>query len=155
MKDYIKVGDKVSHSPVGAGVITDFTERGYPRVNHVAVAWLRFETGEVFNPYGTVMLVKSQAARIQQQTDWVKELKERSMAAKKITEVKGFMCTDGSVHSSMVEACSHQEGLEFREWCVTACLGVMGSSDLIASSILDRWRVTPKSFPDEDSDIPF
>jgi hypothetical protein len=52
VKQYMEIGDKVSHSPMGAGTITDFTERGYPRVNHVAVGWLRLETGETFNPHG-------------------------------------------------------------------------------------------------------
>ena len=45
-------GDKVADSPVGKGVITDFAERGYPRVNHIAVAWLRLESGELFDPHG-------------------------------------------------------------------------------------------------------
>ncbi|GEM_PF-6101126 len=45
------VSDVVSHSPVGPGIITDFTERGYPRVNRVAVAWARLESGEVFDPH--------------------------------------------------------------------------------------------------------
>lgn len=45
----MKVGDRVADSPDGPGVITSFTERGYPRVNHVAVAWLRLEDGQVFD----------------------------------------------------------------------------------------------------------
>lgn len=51
MKDSIEIGDAVSHSPVGAGTITGFTERGFPQVNHVAVAWLRLPTGEEWNPF--------------------------------------------------------------------------------------------------------
>lgn len=47
----MRIGDVVSHSPVGPGIITDFTERGYPRVNRVAVAWVRLESGEVFDPH--------------------------------------------------------------------------------------------------------
>jgi len=48
----MEVGDKVVDSPVGCGQITDFTERGFPRVNHVAVAWLQLEDGRVFDPWG-------------------------------------------------------------------------------------------------------
>ena len=44
-------GQKVIESPVGSGVITDFTERGLPRVNDVAVAWLRLEDGTLFDPF--------------------------------------------------------------------------------------------------------
>lgn len=49
--DYLQVGDTVSSSPVGPGSITDITERGYPRVNDVAVAWLVRTDGVVFNPH--------------------------------------------------------------------------------------------------------
>lgn len=47
MRD-LDVGDKIVDSPVGAGEITDFTERGYPRVNRIAVAWLRRLDGYLF-----------------------------------------------------------------------------------------------------------
>lgn len=50
----LRVGDEVSESPRGAGTITDFTERGYPQVNHVAVAWLKRSDGAVFDPHGHV-----------------------------------------------------------------------------------------------------
>lgn len=45
-------GDTIADSPVGPGVITDFSERGYPRVNRVAVAYLRRTDGLVFDPHG-------------------------------------------------------------------------------------------------------
>ena len=45
-----QVGDVVVASPVGAGTITSFTERGVPRVKHVAVAWLERDDGAVHDP---------------------------------------------------------------------------------------------------------
>lgn len=48
----MKTGDLVQQSPVGSGKITDFTDRGYPRVNHVAVAWLVLQDGRVYDPHG-------------------------------------------------------------------------------------------------------
>lgn len=48
----INIGDKVAKSGVGPGVITGFTERGFPQVNHVACSWIIFEDGSVFDPYG-------------------------------------------------------------------------------------------------------
>ena len=51
-KDYIQVGDTVAESPVGPGTVTDITDAGYPRVNHVAVACLKRTDGVVFDPYG-------------------------------------------------------------------------------------------------------
>lgn len=51
MKDYIEIGDAVSQSGVGAGVITGITDAGYPQVNRVAVAWLVCPDGRVFNPH--------------------------------------------------------------------------------------------------------
>lgn len=48
--DEIAVNDPVSRSPVGAGVITGFTEAGYPQVNHVAVTWLERPDGARFDP---------------------------------------------------------------------------------------------------------
>lgn len=50
--DYLEIGDTVAESPVGPGVITDITDAGYPRVNHVAVACLKRTDGVVFDPYG-------------------------------------------------------------------------------------------------------
>lgn len=49
--DYLAPGDEVAQSPVGAGRITDISDAGYPRVNHVAVAWLVRTDGVVFNPH--------------------------------------------------------------------------------------------------------
>lgn len=49
--DAIAVGDEVSASPVGAGTVTGITERGYPKVNHVAVAWLVRPDGVWFDPH--------------------------------------------------------------------------------------------------------
>ncbi len=45
-------GDVVADSPVGPGVITGFSERGYPQVKHVTVAWLKRADGLVFDPNG-------------------------------------------------------------------------------------------------------
>jgi len=52
--DQLEIGDTVSESPMGAGTITDFTERGFPRVNDVAVAWLKRTDGAVFDPFGSL-----------------------------------------------------------------------------------------------------
>jgi hypothetical protein len=49
---HMHVGMKVSDSPMGPGTITSFTERGFPRVDDIAVAWIEIETGERFDPYG-------------------------------------------------------------------------------------------------------
>lgn len=49
----MSIGDKVKESPVGPGEITDFTQRGFPKVNHIAVAWLVLATGETFDPLGS------------------------------------------------------------------------------------------------------
>jgi len=48
MGDQIQIGDKVKTSGVGPGVITGFSERGYPKVNDVACAWIEFEDGTTF-----------------------------------------------------------------------------------------------------------
>ena len=42
---HLSIGDTIEDSANGPGVITDFTERGYPRVNHVAVCWLKRTDG--------------------------------------------------------------------------------------------------------------
>lgn len=44
----------MSASPVGAGTVTGITERGYPQVNHVAVAWLTRPDGGQFDPHDKV-----------------------------------------------------------------------------------------------------
>lgn len=46
-----RIGDRIAASPVGRGVITGVTERGYPRVNEIAVATFIAEDGGVFNPH--------------------------------------------------------------------------------------------------------
>ena len=51
-KETIDIGDKVSESGMGAGVITGFSDRDYPKVNNVSVSWLVLETGEIFDPHG-------------------------------------------------------------------------------------------------------
>ena len=51
-KDYIAIGNTVSRSPVGAGVITGITEAGYPQVNYIAVAQLERTDGIVWAPNG-------------------------------------------------------------------------------------------------------
>lgn len=50
--EYLEVGDTVADSGMGAGVITGFTERGYPQVNNVACAWLIRTDGARFDPNG-------------------------------------------------------------------------------------------------------
>lgn len=50
--NHLRVGDQIKASPVGAGTLTDVTDVGYPRVNHIAVAWCRREDGATFDPYG-------------------------------------------------------------------------------------------------------
>lgn len=55
MKTELYVGDTVFNSPVGSGIITGITERGYPQVNHVAVARLVHKTEEgeilIYDPH--------------------------------------------------------------------------------------------------------
>lgn len=51
-REYIEVGDAVKDSPNGPGTVTDITDAGYPRVNHVAVAWLERDDGAIFDPRG-------------------------------------------------------------------------------------------------------
>jgi len=48
--DYIEIGDVVKDSPNGPGIVTSFSDAGYPRVNHVAVAWLELDDGAIFDP---------------------------------------------------------------------------------------------------------
>jgi hypothetical protein len=47
----IEIGDKVKESPVGKGKITGFSERGFPMVNCITVAWCEFTNGETFDPW--------------------------------------------------------------------------------------------------------
>lgn len=35
---------------MGAGIFTDVTDAGYPRVDHVAVTWMVMDDGEIYNP---------------------------------------------------------------------------------------------------------
>lgn len=58
----LKIGDKVTESPVGSGTITSFTDRGYPRVNYVAVALLVRDDGFKFDPHGQYDAWKAQQA---------------------------------------------------------------------------------------------
>ena len=48
----LNVGDTVAKSPVGEGAITGFSQRGYPQVNHIAVACLIRTDEVVFDPHG-------------------------------------------------------------------------------------------------------
>ena len=50
MRTEIKIGEMVKNSPVGAGIFTDITEAGYPRVNHVAVTWMVMDDDYIYNP---------------------------------------------------------------------------------------------------------
>lgn len=52
--DRVRVGDTVADSPVGPGVVTGFTEVGYPLVNKVAVTWIKRTDGAVFDPHHRV-----------------------------------------------------------------------------------------------------
>lgn len=58
----LKIGDKVTESPVGSGTITSFTDRGYPRVRYVAVAILVRDDGFKFDPHGQYDAWKAQQA---------------------------------------------------------------------------------------------
>jgi hypothetical protein len=50
-RGYLDVGDEVMASPVGPGKITDLTDRGFPRVNHIAVVWCVAPNGLLFDPF--------------------------------------------------------------------------------------------------------
>lgn len=39
------VPPKVTDSPIGSGVLTGFSDAGYPRVNDVSVVWCELEGG--------------------------------------------------------------------------------------------------------------
>lgn len=64
--EYLEIGDAVKDSPTGAGTITDITDAGYPRVNHIAVAWLEREDGAVFDPRGVRVKALLQRAALAQ-----------------------------------------------------------------------------------------
>ena len=61
----LKIGDKVTESPVGSGTITSFTDRGYPRVNYVAVSILVRDDGFKFDPHGQYDAWKVQQAAME------------------------------------------------------------------------------------------
>lgn len=42
---------KVVDSPVGPGEVTGVSDRGFPQVNGVTVAWLEYGDGEIFDPH--------------------------------------------------------------------------------------------------------
>lgn len=48
------VDDPITDSPVGPGLVTDFTHRGFPRVNGIAVTWCTRSDGLRFDPYNHV-----------------------------------------------------------------------------------------------------
>ncbi len=50
--NYLRVGDGVKDSPIGSGLVTGFSDAGYPQVDHVAVAWLERVDGKIFDPLG-------------------------------------------------------------------------------------------------------
>lgn len=49
--DGIAIGSKITESPVGPGVLTDISDAGYPRVNHVAVTCLISESGFIYQGF--------------------------------------------------------------------------------------------------------
>jgi len=49
---HLHEGDVVIESPVGPGKITGFSQRGYPEVNHITVAYLKRADGTMFDPHG-------------------------------------------------------------------------------------------------------
>lgn len=65
-RHYLSINEAVADSPVGTGSITDFTDAGFPQVNHVAVAWLECEDGTIFDPWGVRDAHKAQRAQAQQ-----------------------------------------------------------------------------------------
>lgn len=62
----LAVNDTIEDSPVGSGIITGFSERGYPQVNHITVARLRRTDGGVFDPQNSYEAdrLKSEAAAL-------------------------------------------------------------------------------------------
>lgn len=51
--NYLEIGDPITDSPVGPGRITGFTDRGYPRVNGVAVVYCVRSDGAIYDPHST------------------------------------------------------------------------------------------------------
>lgn len=49
--EVLREGDVIIASPVGVGKITGVSERGYPQVNHVTVAWCVREDGAQYDPH--------------------------------------------------------------------------------------------------------
>jgi hypothetical protein len=63
-----RIGDRIAASPVGRGVITGVTERGYPRVNEIAVATFITQDGGVFNPHNhDLEALRTRSAAIDEQ----------------------------------------------------------------------------------------
>lgn len=50
MKNEIKIGDPIKDSHVGPGTMTGISDAGYPQVNHITVAWLESQDGDIFDP---------------------------------------------------------------------------------------------------------
>lgn len=64
----IGVGTKVIDSPVGCGIVTGFTERGLPQVNHIAVVWLDAEDGTIVDAFGNRERLKAlRSAQLEQE----------------------------------------------------------------------------------------
>ena len=51
----LQEGQVVKYSGVGSGVITGFSDRGYPQVDGVTVSVLELEDGTIFNPHSLDM----------------------------------------------------------------------------------------------------
>lgn len=47
----LRIGDPIHDSPVGSGSVTEFTERGYPKVNGIAVVWCSRPDGALYDPH--------------------------------------------------------------------------------------------------------
>jgi hypothetical protein len=58
--EYLEIDDTIEDSPVGPGTITGITQRGYPQVNYVAVAWLKRTDAIIFNPHNHQLPIKEQ-----------------------------------------------------------------------------------------------
>jgi hypothetical protein len=52
-QDYINIGDAITTSPVGRGVVTGFNKEDYALVNSTAVAWCIRSDKQAYNPRGT------------------------------------------------------------------------------------------------------
>ena len=61
--------------------------------------------------------------------------------------VAGLQTSDGRLWliSQSDEATAHQKEIEFRTWCYdNICRGGEWSSDMVATEILQHWKVEPK-----------